>query len=143
MAKTTLVEADYAAGRELVGALDQSGLAPTAAMWFLFDEENVWRLLLAIPSDKDFPEIYRQIVDLMDEHGLNTKLSADDIALARPDTPLLQLMKTAIQTGPGIAGVRFTHNRINDVLIEDAYIYRLAEQAPTADEPGSSVPPAN
>jgi hypothetical protein len=142
MAKTTLVEADYQAGRELVEALDHSGLAPAAALWFLFDEENVWRLLLAIRSDKDFPELYRQIVDVMDQHGINTKLSADDIALTRPDAPLIKLMKMAIQTGPGISGIRFTHNTINNVLIEDAYIYRLSEPTPN-DEPGVSTPPVD
>jgi hypothetical protein len=36
-------------------------------------------------------------------------------------------MRTAIQTGPGtgVSGIRFTQNMVNNVLIEDAYIYRL------------------
>jgi hypothetical protein len=129
VAKAALVEADFEAGRSLIEALDESGLAPAAAMWFLFREEEgesaVWRLLLAIPRDEGFPHLYRQIVDVMDARGVNGNLSADDIALARPDAPLLQLLRTAIQTGPGVSGIRFTHNTINNVLIEDAYIYRL------------------
>jgi hypothetical protein len=38
---------------------------------------------------------------------------------------MLSLLRVAISTGPGISGIRFTHNTINNVLIEDAYIYRL------------------
>ena len=49
----------------------------------------------------------------------------DDVAVAKPNAPILRLLRLAVRTGPGITGIRFTKNVINGHLIEDAYIYRL------------------
>jgi hypothetical protein len=45
--------------------------------------------------------------------------------MVSPKHPLLQLLKGAIQTGPGINGIRFSRNMINGTYIDDAFIYRL------------------
>lgn len=53
MAENALVDADIEYGARVLRALDDAGdpsMRPTAAFWFLFDEENVWRLLLAVPG---------------------------------------------------------------------------------------------
>jgi len=39
--------------------------------------------------------------------------------------PLYVLLRSAISTGPGLSGIRFSRNVINGQLIEDAYLYRI------------------
>jgi hypothetical protein len=50
-----------------------------------------------------------------------------EITLVGNRDPLVVLLRQAIQTGPGISRIRFTHNVINGVLIDDAVIYRLTD----------------
>jgi len=127
MAKTTLVERDLEAGATLIRALDQAGWIPSAALWFYLPDDEVWRLILALPEDGGLrqQDAYRRLADVLETNGLSEALSVDDVGLARPDDQMLTLLRHAISTGPGISGIRFTHNTINNVLIEDAYIYRL------------------
>jgi hypothetical protein len=127
MAKTTLVERDLEAGAALVRALDDGGWRPSAALWFYLPDDGLWRMIVSLPQDPGLrqQEAYRRLADVLEAHGLSAVLSVDDIALARPDDQMLTLLRRAISTGPGISGIRFTRNTINNVLIEDAYIYRL------------------
>ena len=57
--------------------------------------------------------------------GELAELSLDDLALAKPDAPLVTLLRNAVRTGSGIHGIRFSNNVMNGTVIEDAYIYRL------------------
>jgi hypothetical protein len=52
-------------------------------------------------------------------------LSLQNISLVSPNDDLVKLLKAAIKTGPGVSNIRFTGNVINNVFIEDAYIYRV------------------
>ena len=120
MVATQLTPELITEGAKLVEALDLAGIAPDAALWMYFPDVSAWKLLLA--EDKVGPEgprgVYRTI-----------HLSLEDIALAKPDAPLIRLLGQAFTTGPGISGIRFTRNVINGTLIEDAYIYRLKKAA--------------
>jgi hypothetical protein len=70
--------------------------------------------------------MYRKIQTVIskfsDELG---ELSLNHITLAKPDSPLVKLLRVAIRTGGGISGIRFKSNVINGTVIEDAYVYRL------------------
>jgi hypothetical protein len=48
-----------------------------------------------------------------------------NIFLVNPKHKLIRLMKIVVGTGKTISGIRFTQNVINNILIEDAYIYRM------------------
>jgi hypothetical protein len=90
-------------------------------------DEDLWRLAVALP-DGAVPrqqDAYRRVADLIEVSQLSNVLSVDDIGLARPDDQMLSLLRQAISTEPGISGIRFRHNTINNVLIEDVYIYRM------------------
>ena len=118
------------AGVSLIRALDsfKSKLTVAAAFWLLFPEAGAWRLVVAAREvSKDGPKAaysrIRMATRLVppDDFVVATK----DIAVAELKAPLVQLLASAIHTGPGIAGVRFTRNTINGQYIPDAYIYRL------------------
>ena len=129
MVEPALNEQLIDAGADLVRRLDSKGLSPDAAFWLYSSEAQSWRLFLAESKlGKSGPkDVYRQIQKIM--KGLPKQsqvLNLSDIGLVRSDSPFVQLMRTAIRTGPGISGIRFTNNVVNGNLIEDEYIYRLA-----------------
>jgi len=114
-------------GKKLLQELDASSVKVDSALWFYFSEQGSWKLMLSIPDvEKEGPKAgYETIQRALSKLGEGEAPSLDDIAIARPDAPLLRLLKVAIRTGPGISGIRFSNNVINGQLIPDAYIYRL------------------
>ena len=116
------------AGAELIRRLDERGMQPDAAFWLYFPDVSTWKLVLAEEDvGKTGPkEVYRRIQSTITAAGDDLHpLELDHITLAKPDAPMVALLRTAVHTGPGIGGIRFTHNVVNGTLIEDAYIYRL------------------
>jgi hypothetical protein len=129
MVETTLTDDMIATGAALVRWLDQAGLQPDAAFWLYFPDPQTWKLVLAEAKlDQQGPRaIYGQIQDIMSASGEErSSISLDSVTLVKPDAPIVSLLRSAIRTGTGIGGIRFTNNVINGTLIEDAYIYRLA-----------------
>ena len=115
-------------GAAFVRKLDEHHLMPAAALWFYYPEEEQWKLIIVeYDLAKLGPkEIYRKIQKIfVESRDELSGLSLDDVALAKPDSPIISLLRVAIKTGPEISGIRFKNNVINGTLIEDAYIYRM------------------
>ena len=127
MVVSTLTEQLINGGKHLIEGLDASGIKVDGALWFYFPEEGFWKLMLSFPEIKkigpksSYAMVQKALSKLKEKDGL----SLDDVALAKPNAPLMPLLKIAIGTGPGISGIRFSNNVINGQLIADAYIYRL------------------
>ncbi len=132
MVETQLTPELIREGAALVEGLDQAGVSPDAALWFYFPDMNAWKLLLAeVNVGPEGPrEVYRTVQrTLQTLRNQISHLSLEDVALAKPDAPMIKLLAQAVTTGPGIAGIRFKNNVVNGTLIEDAYIYRLKRAA--------------
>lgn len=132
MVETRLTQDLIREGARLVEKLDQSGVSPDAAFWFYFPDIAGWKLFLAETkvAASGPREVYKQIQKTL--HAIRseiTHLSLEDVAVAKADAPLVALLSSAIATGPGISGIRFSRNAINGVPTEDAYIYRLKRPA--------------
>ncbi len=125
MDKSTLVVSDYEAGKALLHALDQAGVEVKAAFWLYLSEPDEWRLHLALPevAEKGPREGYERVQGILEQSQLEG-LSLMNITVIAPDNNLVRLLRSVIRTGPGIAGIRLRGNVIDNVLIEDAYIYR-------------------
>lgn len=125
MVAAPLVEASIDAGRRLVVELDSEQVDIEAAFWSFRPESSQWRLVLASPLvDAVGPmETYKQLQRIISEHGLEIELR--DISVVSTRDELVNLLRMAIQTGPGLSGIRFTGNAINGTFIDDAYIYRM------------------
>ncbi len=120
-------EKNIEAGEKLLKLLDSSNVNVDAALWFYFDDVENWKLILSLP---DFirlgPKIaYKQVQKAINRLGNEINISLNDIAILKPNSPLLNLLKTAIGTSTGIAHIRFSNNIVNGQLIKDSYIYRL------------------
>lgn len=132
MVETQLTPELIQEGATLVEGLDNAGISPDAALWLYFPEISAWKLLLAQTNvGPEGPrEAYRAVQKALQSlRNQVTHLSLEDVAVAKPDAPLIKLLSQAVVTGPGISGIRFTRNVINGVPIEDAYIYRLTRPA--------------
>lgn len=127
MVTYTLTEAQIKAGEALIKAGDTSNMRIDAAFWFYFQDQEAWKLMLSIKGvEKLGPKsTYNKLQKLITKTKINEQLTLSEIALTKHKAPLLNLMRAAIKTGPGISGIRFTGNVINGQLIPDAYIYRL------------------
>lgn len=139
MVARTLTDQMIRSGAELVRELDETKLSPDAALWLYLPDVGEWKLLLVEVKLSElgprpfYEQIQRTLAAAKPELA---ELPLDSVGLTTPDNPLVLLLSSAIRTGPGISGIRFTNNVINGTVIEDAYIYRLA----TRQRPSSVAP---
>ena len=126
MVISSLDEKLIKSGERLIQLLDTESIVVDAALWLYFPDNQNWKLLLSFPTiiSQGPKAAYEKVQDMLSGIG-DIAFSLDDVAIAKDDDPLLNLMRTAIDTGPGISGIRFSNNVINGQLIQDAYIYRL------------------
>lgn len=116
------------AGAQLVDALDKLNVLVKGAFWVLNPEQHVWRLFVvssevAISGPK---VLYRKIRSALGKPSVvGPVVATKDVAVIDTKDPLYGVLRSAISTGPGISGIRFSRNVINGQLIEDAYIYRM------------------
>lgn len=127
MVAMTLTEKQIDAGEELLKRLDKAKVHVDAALWFYFLESQDWKLLLSLPHlIKQGPQAaYREVQKPLSKPSELLAISLDDVSIAKLNDPLIQLLKGAIKTGPGVSRIRFSKNAVNRQWIEDALIYRL------------------
>ncbi len=128
MVKGALVDRLAGVGRKLVELLDEAKLNVTSALWLYRTEASDWILLLAFPEVESLgPRAFYEKIQRVfaSNRKVLEPLTLQDIVVMGPSEPLLQLLRGALRTGSGISEIRFTGNRINNTLIEDALIYRL------------------
>lgn len=128
MVDRQLTNALIESGRSLIQTLDDAKVEVDAALWFYFPDIESWKLIISVPrlikkGPREAYEAIQKAARKLERGGVQVPLS--DVTVAKKNTPLLDLLRVAVRTGPGISGVRFTQNVINGNLVEDAYIYRL------------------
>lgn len=142
MVAKPLTENMIRSGAALVAMLDKRGLAPDAALWFYFPDIGEWKLVLAeVKLSRQGPRVfYKLIQDVISKADPPLEeVPLDSVALAAPNAPIISLLSSAVQTGPGISGIRFTNNVVNGTVIEDAYIYRLTSDGGRDERRASSA----
>ncbi|MER8975676.1 MULTISPECIES: hypothetical protein [unclassified Mesorhizobium] len=130
MASGALVRSDINAGINLIRALDEKKFGVAAALWLYNGDVDNWRMVIA----------YRGARKDLEKKYLDAATIAADWRKARPDQPILDLSKVKITSADdrlisglgtamrvdGLAEVRFSHNTVNGIYVEDALIHRLA-----------------
>ena len=117
------------AGAELADSLNKSQRPFDALLWLYLPEMNAWRFVVGSPEVKTSGPrgIYQAIRTVVTNiPGGKPIVPVDDIVVVDSNDRLISLLRRAIKTGQGLTGIRFTRNVINGVLIDDAYIYKLA-----------------
>ena len=131
MGEAALVEGQVADAIALVQKLDARGDTPTLAAWYLYDDANEWRLLIAgltfdAVLQKQDPIAYQKIVEALGE-AKPTSLTISDVKLIGSKTALPSAIRMMIGTGPnGIARMHCTANTINGIFIKEMIVIRSA-----------------
>ena len=115
-------------GARLVRQLDEMGHEPQAAFWMLVPEVETWRLAIYEPDlanagpQKGYRAIQRSL-DRLDPPA--QQLSLDNVVVLQPSTRLVDLLRVARRTGPGVSRIRLTSKAVDGELIPDAFLYRV------------------
>jgi len=128
LVREVLSEQMIKAGAKLVKRLDQSVSNVQAALWIFLPEDKTWKLMIISPLVKtDGPRsFYKRILEANKiAHDTEAIVSLNDVSVEDTSLPLIRMLRSAISTGCGINGIRFSKNTINGAFIEDAYIYRI------------------
>lgn len=128
LVKDALSSEMIAAGAELARHLHNSDLITNALLWLYISESNIWRFVIVSPevSTSGPKKVYQEVRSIISKIPKEwQKISFDDLVVIDSNDPLILPLRTAINTGPNISGIRFSQNVINGVLIDDAYIYKL------------------
>lgn len=133
MAKEILVDSQFTdemleSGRILLKAIDGSGLKINNALWFFSSDIHTWRFILSsTQTDNLGPlasyEKIQKIIKKIPNDQLTPRLK--DISIPNSKSHLITAIRAAIHTGSGVSGIRFSRSMINNLFIEDAFIYRL------------------
>jgi len=128
MVVTELTVSLIESGKSLIQQLDKGGVNVDAAFWFFFADVEGWKLVLSLPTvSREGPKkAYREVQKAIGKLGNDAAgLCLNDVVVLKLRAPLLPLLRSALRTGPGIHGIRFTGNVVDGQLIEDAYVYRV------------------
>jgi hypothetical protein len=127
MVTTTLVDHNVEDGKRLIMALDESRFKVQSAFWFYVSEAEKWVLYIASPifDEKGPTGSYAALQKVVLGMSPRPDFSLNDVAVVSPESNLVQLLRTALKTGPGISTIRFSRNTINGVFISDALLYRI------------------
>ena len=132
--KEPLTEMMIRAGAELTRKLDERGWPVIASLWLYRSEANRWRLVLASPlvaadGRRKSYEIVQAALEAMP--AAERTMSLSNVSVTEPTDPLIALLRAAARTETMVEGLRFTRTVINRRFIEDAYIYRMSDTAPS------------
>ena len=124
MYKTILVKELVKDGAALLNKLSAQGFPIFAAFWLYLPEPMHWRLVIATPvvDDKGPILTYTLIQQTLASLG-QSDLGLSDISVVSPQGTDFQELRALIERMGQMAGPA-GEGRIQDVIFEDAYIYK-------------------
>ena|SRR5437763_380535 len=131
MGDTVLVGAKVPDAVKFIRRLDASGDSPTLAVWYFYDDEDEWRLLIAGPTfDALLPnhelDAYRKLVDAMATMPYSS-LNLSDLKLLETTSPLAQALRHLVHSGPkSIVHARYANTMLNGIFVKEMIILRAA-----------------
>lgn len=134
MGEEAMVESQVTDAIALIKKLDSDGAAPTFAVWYFYDDDTAWRLIIAGPAfDALLPKqeaiAYRKIVEVMAASSLSS-LTISDLKLVRTDNPLPLALRSLVGTAPdGVVRAHFTDTSLMGFFIKEMIVLRSAQSA--------------
>jgi hypothetical protein len=126
MVAEVLVSEDVAAGRNVVGALDEAKFPVEAAFWLYDSSKGRWRLWIGTPrAAGDLQKAYVRVAEILSAVTDRKVLDLPQITLVRPDDRMVQAIRSLISVTDS-SDIRLGLNAADGILIEDALVYRTA-----------------
>ena len=116
------------AGAKLIDQLDECSYLVHGALWLYYPDPETWRLVIALPDVRSHGprkayKLVQAVVSRMPKE--EPTIALQNISVVDAKDSFISMLRSAIQPGEGISGIRFSRNTINGIYVEDAYIYRL------------------
>ncbi|MFB2937912.1 hypothetical protein ACE1B6_21905 [Aerosakkonemataceae cyanobacterium BLCC-F154] len=128
MATATLVNQEIEEGQRLIDALKAAGVSVDSALWIYSSERETWRLMLTstLYDTKGPLKTYEEILSVFRQVKPELKIDWTAIVAVSPKHELIQGLRQLQQHRKlNLSGKRLTNNLVNQMWIEDAYIYQL------------------
>ena len=129
MVKHNLNEEMIDAGKVLIKKLIDQDHQLTGALWFYFSDTNIWRLILAsqIVKAKGPRAMYEKVQSVIrassDEFP---SLELSNITVVSPEDNIITQFESVLLMA-GFSGTRISNDTISGRVIEDAFIYNIAD----------------
>ena len=129
MAAEQLVDSEIQAAKQLITALDEAEFDVIAALWVYSSDADRWRFVVAYDGSRAeiqtrYQQAARILFDWRRAHPGNPVLDLDRVRIVSREDPLVKGLGMVMRVESG--DLRFSHNMINGVYVEDALIHRLA-----------------
>ena len=113
-------------GENLTILLDNTNLDVTASFWFYFTDSLRWNLVFGISQVWEEGPIksIAVIQNILSKHPIEG-VDFSDLLVLQSDHSMIRRLKALVKTGKEIKGVRISQAIVENVFIQDAYIYRL------------------
>ena len=113
-------------GERLLRQLEADGYHIATALWVFQPERENWRLKFEIVEydSVELLDLYGAVIEALRKIEV-AELRPDMVSILDPGSEFVSTLRTVLNTGPGIHGVRFTESVVNGKLLDDAYVYRL------------------
>lgn len=131
MDQEVLVAAKIDDAAELVRRLDAAGIKPSFAAWYLYDDANEWRFLIASTAlDPLLPKqealAYRKVVEVLTQFS-PVALTISDLKLISTGDKLPSSLRMLIRTGPDtITRADCRDNMLNGIFVKHVIVLRSA-----------------
>ena len=117
------------AGKELAVVLE-ARIDLRGALWAFMSDTQTWRYVICTPLvEKQGPlkayAAIRKVLETVTSNETAFVMGFYGTFLVDLKEPLIQNLSKIISTSQGISAIRLTGNIVNNVLLEDAYIYML------------------
>src|SRR5215208_4091459 len=126
LVKESITTEMIAGGKELTRRLDETTLDVTASLWFYFVDNQRWDLILGIHQilEEGPLKSINIIRNTLSKHPIEG-VDFSDVLPIQSDHSLIRRLKAVITTGKTIQDIRISQTVVENVFIQDAYIYRL------------------
>lgn len=127
LVKEVLTSEMIEGGRELTIRLDNTELDVTASLWFYFIDSMRWNLIFGISQIlKEGPIRPISIIqDVLNQQPILRGVNLLDVIALQSDHSMIRRLKNLVTTGKAIRETRISQAVVENVFIQDAYIYRL------------------
>ncbi|MBN1974092.1 MAG: hypothetical protein JW787_10670 [Sedimentisphaerales bacterium] len=124
MVTNTLTDQIIKAGKSLIKELEESGIKVDSALWFNYQEEGSWKLMLSFSNiEEEGPKAaYKKVQKALSNVQEKNMIFLDDIVIVEPNTRLIQSLKRAFNKCKDIT---ISNSVIDGQLISGAHIYTL------------------
>jgi len=114
-------------GRELTVCLSNTELGVTASFWFYLIDNVRWNLMFGVSQVLEEGTVKAYTIIQSELEGRRIPgVNFSDVVVLQSDHPVIRRLNSFVEGGRSAAEVRVSRSVVENVFIEDAYIYHIS-----------------